>query len=140
MQNPKLKGVRGEKEIVNLLRETGVDTTARRDPGSGGGNRDKTDVINSIDYVIEVKRQERLNIFNAIEQAEGYSEMNHAVPSVFFKRNRMTEWWVAIPYSEWGKLKKRSKLPKTPSNNRELYWDLNQLKNALRKVMKHVRE
>ena len=134
------KGKRGEMDVVQMLRDTGVDETARRDPGSGSGNRDKTDIINSINYVIEVKRQERLNIFNAIEQAETYSAMNHAIPSVFFKRNRMDEWWVAIPYREWGKLIQKNKEPKTPDNNAQFFRDLLMLKQAVSRVMKHVRE
>lgn len=134
------KGKRGEMEVVNLLRETGVDETARRDPASGGGIYGKSDVINSINYNIEVKRQERLNIWTAIDQVEEYSAMNHAIPSVFFKRSRMTEWWVAIPFREWGKLIIKTKETKTPDNNAEFYRDLVQFKRAMSRVMRHIRD
>jgi len=139
-KSAKAKGKRGEMEVVNLLRESGIDKSAMRDPGSGGGNREKSDIINSLNYNMEVKWRENLNIWKAIEQVETYSNMNHAIPSVFFRRSRMNEWWVAIPFSEWGKLMKSYKGPKTPSNNREFYWDLNNLKNAIRKVTKHIKE
>ena len=83
---------------------------------------------------------EKLNIFKAIAQACHYALMTHAVPAVFFKQNGMDEYWVAIPASEWARIKRRSKVVKTPSNNRQLYWDLNQLKSAASKVMKQIRE
>lgn len=137
--NPKKKGASAEREVATLLRETGVDRTARRNISSGS-DLNKSDIHNSLNYNIEVKRRERLNMFNAIEQVEGYSAMNHATPSIFFKRNRMDEWWVAIPYREWGLLIKKGKEPITPSNNKELQFALINLRNAAKRVMRLVRD
>ncbi len=82
--NSRSKGARFEREVAAWLRETfGVE--ARRGQQFAGGP-DSPDVIGLAGIHIEAKHVERLNIENAMLQAE--RDAGNAVPVVIHKRNR----------------------------------------------------
>lgn len=143
--NSKKKGNRGEREVAQYLRDCGLDNTAARN-WSSGSDRNKSDIHNSLDWNLEVKRVEKLNIWKALEQVEEYSRQNHAKPSVVFRRNRTPEWYIAIRLSDWVDLlksKKRSELTEAPErafDSKDAYYKLNNLKNAVKAVQKILDE
>jgi len=89
------KGARAEAEVVSILRAAGWPHARRVfDSGSAGGG----DVQGPAGVVFEVKRTERLNIWEAIEQAET-GATNRELPVVAFRRNR-SGWYAALPLDE----------------------------------------
>lgn len=93
--NSKAKGKRAELEIAALLREYGYE--ARRGVQYHGGE-DSPDVVGLPGVHIEVKHVERLNINEAMEQADRDSGDN--VPVVIHRRNR-TPWLVTMHFDDF---------------------------------------
>lgn len=93
---PRSKGNRAEREIIDLLRALGW-TGARRNfqsGGQGGG-----DVIGGpADVHLEVKHRERAEIWTWIQQAEDEARPTD-LPLVAFRRNR-SQWYAAVPLEE----------------------------------------
>ncbi len=137
MQNPKAKGNLYEKEWAECIKE--IDPTAQRNYGSGAGVA-KSDVHNSLGYEFECKRVERLNIFNAIEEAERHASQAHSIPAVVFRRNRMVGSYVAIPDWHFKELVKKAREPKTlvTMDLREQKWAVQNLINSAKKVLKYL--
>lgn len=84
------KGKVGEREVTNLLKENGFE--ARRGVQYHGGP-DSPDVIGMPGIHIEVKRVERLQVYQALAQARGDSS-DDEIPVVFHRKNR--EKWIVI--------------------------------------------
>lgn len=89
------KGKRGEREIASLLREYGYD--ARRGVQYKGG-QDSPDVIGLPGTHIEVKRTERLNLYDALSQSK--ADAGDDMPIVVHRKNN-AEWVVIQPLSDW---------------------------------------
>lgn len=96
--NSKAKGKRAELEIAALLREYGYD--ARRGAQYRGGE-DSPDVIGLPGVHIEVKHVERLNIIDAMAQAD--RDCGDNMPAVFHRKNR-TPWLVTLHFADFMKL------------------------------------
>lgn len=96
----KSKGKRGEREVANMLKAAGF-TTARRTAQFCGKSGDASDVIGLPGYHIEVKYVEKLNLWNAVDQAARDSAAHQEstgeelVPIVFF-RKRGRHWLVCL--------------------------------------------
>ena len=103
MTNSKKKGKRGELECASELRKLGFENVRRtvQYNGKGDGNAD----LIGIDGVhIEVKRNEHLNIYDAIEQAQ--TDCNDGeTPTVFHRKNNKP-WLVTMTLADWAKLYK----------------------------------
>lgn len=91
MVNSRKKGKTGELELAKELRKYGFDT--RRGQQYCGANGD-ADVIGVPGLHIECKRVERLNVENALRQAEADAKEND-VPVVMHRANR-EEWKVTL--------------------------------------------
>ena len=94
---PRSKGNRFEREIIDLLRAFGWKAARRnwQSGGQGGG-----DVIGGpADVHIECKHRERAAIWEWIAQAEAEARPTDC-PAVFFRRNR-SQTWVAVPADEY---------------------------------------
>lgn len=93
---PRSKGNRAEREIIDLLRAHGW-TGARRNfqsGGQGGG-----DIIGGpADVHVEVKHHERCSIWDWILQAESEARPTD-LPLVAFRRNR-SGWMACVPLDE----------------------------------------
>lgn len=85
--NSKQKGKRGELEIAHILRDRGYE--ARRGEQYCGANGD-ADVIGLPGIHIEVKRVERLNIEEAMQQSK-VDAREKEIPVVFHRKNGK-EW------------------------------------------------
>lgn len=92
MTNSRAKGARGEREWARYLRGLGYEHARRGQQFSG--SPDSPDVADGIPGTHpEVKRVERLNIHDAILQAQ--KDAGAAVPYVAHRRNN-GEWLVTI--------------------------------------------
>ena len=86
MTNSRNKGKVGELEWVHFLKDHGIN--ARRSQQFCGTSGD-ADVISDLPFHWEVKRVEKLNIDNAMEQAIRDTQGN--IPVVAHRKNRK-EW------------------------------------------------
>lgn len=102
--NSKVKGNKGERELAAILREHGYNT--RRGQQFSGANGD-ADVVGLPGIHIEVKRVERLNIYEAMQQSIRDARSGE-MPTVFHRRNRKG-WLVTMPLEEWIELYSEAK-------------------------------
>lgn len=101
--NSKQKGKRGELECCNELKKYGYE--CRRTAQYNGKELDsKADIIGIPGIHCEVKRNERLNINEAMKQAVRDSN-NDELPTVFHRKNG-EKWLVTMRLEDWVKLHK----------------------------------
>lgn len=92
----KTKGKTGEREVAALLKEHGFE--ARRGQQFSGGDG-SPDVVHDIPGVhIEVKRNERLDLWGALAQATADAGPDKT-PVVFHRPNRR-EWVCILPAAD----------------------------------------
>lgn len=94
--NSREKGKRGELEVAHILKKYGYD--ARRGQQFSGANGDP-DVVGLPGIHIEVKRVEKLNIDEALEQSIRDAK-DEEIPVVMHRKNR-TEWKVTMLFDDW---------------------------------------
>ena len=98
--NSKQKGKKGELELVHKLKDYGYNC---RRTNQFCGNTGQADDVIGLDYIhIEVKRVEKLNVDEAIEQAKRDAKDNK-FPTVFHRKNRK-DWLVTMKLEDWIKL------------------------------------
>lgn len=97
------KGAAGERELAAILKEYGYDC-ARGGSLSFG---EIPDVLGLPGVHIEVKRVEKLNVGEAMEQSIRDSErMQDGIPALFHRRNRKP-WLVTMRLEDWLSLYQR---------------------------------
>lgn len=89
--NSRQKGARGERELAKVLRSYGYDS--RRGQQYCGANGD-ADVVGLPGVHIECKRVERLNLYDAVDQAKR-DRKSYEIPAVFHRKNN-SEWLVTL--------------------------------------------
>lgn len=94
--NSRTKGKRGELDAAKLLKKHGYD--ARRGQQFSGANGD-ADVVGLPGIHIEVKRVEKLNIDNALDQAIR-DKRAAEIPIVLHRKNRSV-WKVTMRFEDW---------------------------------------
>lgn len=94
--NSRDKGCRGERELANKLKEYGFD--CRRGQQFCGANGD-ADVVGLDGIHIEVKRTERLSLYDALAQAKSDAREGE-MPIVVHRKNNC-EWVVVQPLEDW---------------------------------------
>ena len=99
MPNSREKGKRGERELSSILRAYGYD--CRRGQQYCGSNGD-ADVVGLPGVHIEVKRVEKLNIYDAISQAVR-DALKSLIPIVFHRKNNC-EWLVTLRLDDFMKI------------------------------------
>lgn len=99
--NSREKGKRGEREFALTMREHGYDT--RRGQQFSGANGD-ADVVGLPGIHCEVKRNERLNVYDAIAQAK-HDARDGELPCVFWRKNNC-KWLVSMELDDWVKMYK----------------------------------
>ncbi len=105
MKNSRAKGGRGERELSKKLIEYGYE--ARRSQQYCGVAGDE-DLIHSMQGIyVECKRVERLNIYDAIDQAKRDSKGTEKLPTVFHRKNNH-EWLVTMTMDDWMKIYKEN--------------------------------
>ena len=93
------KGKRGERAVAALFREYGF-TDAKRGQQYHGGP-DSPDVVGVPGLHIEVKRTERLNLYDALAQAK--RDAGEDLPVVIHRKND-SEWVVILSFADFMKL------------------------------------
>ncbi len=101
--NSKEKGKRGEREFAQICRQYGYDV--RRTNQFCGNTGEAADCIGLDGIHCEVKRVERLNINDAMEQAIRDSKGKEDYPAVFHRKNNH-EWLVTMRLDDWFELYK----------------------------------
>ena len=99
MTNSKQKGARGEREWAKFCRDQGYE--CRRSQQYCGANGD-ADVIGIDGLHMEVKRVERLNIYDAVSQAKSDAR-DEEMPIVAHRKNNH-KWLVTMEAEEFFKL------------------------------------
>ena len=97
--NSKRKGATGEVELAHKLQEYGYD--AKRSV-QYNGKEGQADVVGLPHIHCEVKRVEKLNIYNAIDQAKRDAK-NGDKPTVFHRKNRCN-WLVTMELDDFMEL------------------------------------
>ena len=94
------KGKRGELELVRVLKSWGYD--AHRTAQYCGNTGEAADVIGLPGVSIECKRVEKLNIYDAIAQAQRDAEAagRGDLPAVFHRKNNC-QWLVTMTADDW---------------------------------------
>lgn len=93
--NSKRKGKTGELELARKLREYGYE--ARRTVQYNGKEEDgQADLLGLPGVHIECKRTERLNLYEAVNQAKRDSKGREELPVVFHRKNN-SEWLAILP-------------------------------------------
>lgn len=105
--NSKQKGKNGELEFVHECQKYGFDKVYRTAQTNGKLEQSLADCEGLEGIHIEVKRVERLNIDDAIEQAERdlKTKKEKKIPIVFHRKNRK-EWLATAKLEDWMKLYK----------------------------------
>lgn len=103
MKNGRQKGKKGELELAHVLRDYGYDT--RRGQQYCGANGD-ADVVGLPGVHIECKRVERLNLADAVAQAQRDAKPGE-IPVVMHRRNR-GQWLVTMTLVDWMELYKEA--------------------------------
>lgn len=101
--NSNRKGKSGELEFANKLKEYGFEN-ARRSQQFAGINND-ADVIGLPNIHIEVKRVEKLNIDNAIEQC--HADKRTKELGIVAHRKNNKKWLITMTLDEWMEIYKR---------------------------------
>lgn len=94
--NGKRKGKKGELELAHKLKEYGYDT---KRSVQYNGKDGQADVLGLPHIHIECKRVEKLNIYDAIDQAKRDAK-NGDKPTVFHRKNRCN-WLVTMELDEF---------------------------------------
>ncbi len=91
--NAKRKGNTAELEVLHLLHDRGLFAYRNDQRGRGGFLNPDVCLIAGREYHIEVKRRERLNLWEALTQAD--FDAGPRIPLVAFRRNG-GKWFVAV--------------------------------------------
>lgn len=91
--NSKRKGKNGELELARKLKEYGYDVR-RSVQYNGKADDGEADLVGLPGVHVECKRTERLNLYEALDQAKRDSKETGRIPAVFHRKNNCE--WVAI--------------------------------------------
>lgn len=97
MTNSKQKGKRGELEAANLLRDLGFKDVRRTAQYNGKETGSLADLIGIDGVHIEVKRNEHLNIYEAVEQMQRDAKEGESLLLMMRKNNKP---WLFIQLAE----------------------------------------
>ena len=100
--NSKQKGKNGELELAKKLREHGY-AVRRSVQYNGKEEEGQADLLGLPHIHIECKRTERLNLYDAVDQAKRDSAGTGNTPAVFHRKNHC-DWVVILPLDEFMKI------------------------------------
>lgn len=108
--NSKQKGARFERQLAGLFRDYGY-TDSRRTAQYCGNTGDASDVVGLSGIHIEAKHQERMSLYDWMDQAKRDSKGTNKLPVVFHKKNN-AEILVTMQLDSFMKLYKEYELNK----------------------------
>ena len=110
--NQQRKGRAGELELVRVLNCHGIQA----EPGQAVSYGKTPDVVGVKGIHVEVKRVEKLNVPEAMQQSIWDSEkFGDGLPALFHRRNR-SPWLVTMRLEDWVKLYEIWLLLRNPGN------------------------
>ena len=101
--NSKQKGARFERLLASRFRDYGYE--ARRTAQYCGNTGDAADVLGLTGIHIEAKHQERMQLYDWMDQAKRDSKNTGNIPVVFHKKNN-AEILVTMQFDAWMQLYK----------------------------------
>lgn len=134
MVNVKKKGNMWENKLAKWLTEHGIK--AYKDGHSGGGTREKGDIINNIDCTIESKAAKNIKLMEWWKQVEKSASIQKNQPLLFIHQDGMpdNEWLVVMHSEDWAEMAKNSTEVETvglPQDSWERNRALENLKTAI---------
>lgn len=144
IQSAKEKGKRFENYVAEQIRESGIDSRASREIGSGNGKA-KGDIRSSIDFLIEAKNQKKISLFQWIRQAQTQSSRGYANKekwALIIRDPDLPEFEGAvavIDFYQFLMLYKKSMEPKTVNPDRTLLYKAERVKQAINDFMKELK-
>lgn len=137
MINSKKKGNLWENKLAHWLSANGIK--ASRDSASGGGSREKGDIVNNIDCTIESKASKNIKLAEWWEQVENSANIHHNTPLLFIHKDGMAEdeWLVVMNNYDWLELVKKEKTIDTNYQDSRIKWDIQNAITALKKLIKN---
>lgn len=112
------KGKRGEREIASLLRSYGYDNCHRGQQFNGSDG--SADVVGLPGLHLEIKRVEKLNLYDAMSQSKNDAAAagQNEKPVVMHRKNNC-EWLVTMELKEWIELYREWECSQIPFNEKE---------------------
>ena len=95
-----------EREVARILNSYGYN--CRRGQQYCGANGD-ADVVGLPGIHIEVKRREKLNLYDAMDQSKRDACKTNTLPAVFWRKNNC-EWLITMPLKDWMELYQKADL------------------------------
>jgi len=140
MVNAKKKGNRGENVFAEFLRDNGFK--AYKDSASGASTH-KSDIVNGLDYSMEIKTVKKIGLKGAWKQVARDSSLARNAPllAIHFDGMPDKEWLVCIHSNDWIELEKNARQsPKnTPQTIETTYTD-NSIKYKTQRVITELKE
>lgn len=139
IKSAKNKGRELENFIVQLLRESGLDSRASRNPGSGSGNRQKGDVWNALGLCIEAKNTVKAPgkaEFDQVRREAGPYETEVIVwhpPKLPLDDSK-----VILNIHDFIELLKKGRDPKTEKTSPNLAFKMRRARQSLQEVLKEM--
>ena len=137
MINSKKKGNLWENRLANWLTDNGIK--ASKDGASGGGNREKGDIVNNINCTIESKAAKNIKTMEWWKQVVSSADKHHNTPLLFIHQDGMREdeWLVVLNNYDWLDLVKGDKKIDTSYQDPKIKWDIKNAVEVLKKLLKH---
>lgn len=138
--NSKKKGNRGENIFAEFLRDNGFK--AYRDSASGASTH-KSDIVNGLDYSMEIKTVKKIGLKEAWSQVKRDSSIarNSPLLAIHFDGMPEKEWIVCLHSNDWIELEKeaRKSIKIEPQSTQISYTD-NTLKWKTQRVINELKE
>jgi len=137
MVNAKKKGNKGENKFANWLVKNGIK--AWKDGGSGGGNNEKADVGNNLNYHFEVKTVKKIGLMEVWKKAlhECNKTHNEPVIAIHFDGMPEEEWLMVLSSDHFISLLQGDKEVDMTYEDPKRKWEIKNAIEALKKVLKH---
>jgi len=144
MINSKKKGNRFENKLAAWLTSHGI--TSYKDSASGGGSREKGDIINNHNLTIESKAAKNIKLMEWWRQVEKSSSIHHTSPVLFIHQDGMSEdtWLVTMHSEDWAELLIHpliaTQKPLGREYNQKMMWAMSKIKQGVKELLNAVEE
>ena len=107
--NVKKKGNKNENDLANWLTDHGFK--AWKDGMSGGGEKEKGDIVNSLDMTIETKACKNIKLMEWWRQTSKSASIHHNQPMLAIHQDGMPKenWLIVMDSHDWIEMLKDSK-------------------------------
>lgn len=140
ISSAKRKGWELENYVVQMLKETGLDPRASRNPGSGSGSQ-KGDIWNSLNLTIECKNTRQYPGKGEWEQAKREAVGGYVTPIIVYKFPGMSldDSVVLIGFHDFLETLKKSREPKTAATeSNQLQYRIRNAIGSLKALLKEI--